>query len=225
METKLNILYEDTDFIAINKRASEIIQADKTGDKPLCDTVSEYLTKKSPSIEVNVGIVHRIDRPASGLVLFALNEKALTQLNQIFKSREITKSYLAVVKEKPANKSGQLVNYLLKIEKTNRSLIVSEQFKNSQKAELIYEVIAEIDNYFLLKIDLITGRHHQIRAQLAHIGCPIIGDNKYGYKRSNRDRSIHLHSYQMSFIHPITKAEINIKAPLPQDVIWDRFKM
>lgn len=226
MEKKLNILYEDSDFIAINKKAGEIIQADKTGDKPLSETISEYLTKKQTgNLAPSVGIVHRIDRPASGLAIFALNEKSLALLNQIFQNREIAKSYLAVVKAEPRNKSGHLVNFLIKNEKTNRSLVVSENIKNAQKAELRYETIAETDSYFLLKIDLITGRHHQIRAQLAHMGCPLIGDNKYGYKRSNKDRSIHLHSYEMSFIHPITKVEINIKAPLPQDVIWDRFKM
>jgi len=168
-------------------------------------------------------LIHRLDRPASGLILFAKNKKALAALNLQFQERTIEKTYLAVVKNRPETDAATLVHYLRKNAKTNRTHASQEEELHSKRAELNYELIGEIDNYFLLKIKLITGRHHQIRAQLAAIDCPVKGDVKYGFRRSNRDRSIHLHAWELSFKHPVSKEQTTLVAPLPKDNVWQAF--
>jgi 23S rRNA pseudouridine1911/1915/1917 synthase len=220
----IEVLYEDNHIIAVNKRPSQIVQEDKTGDKPLIEFVKDYIkTKYNKPGEVFLGVVHRIDRPVSGIVIFARTSKAQARLNEMLKARDIRKKYLAIVKNRPPKDSDNLRNYILRNTKQNKSYIYEKEVKDSQLAELNYKLIGSSDNYHLIEIELITGRHHQIRAQLAAIGCPIKGDLKYGAPRSNEDASICLHSYIMEFIHPIKKEQLIITAPPPQNALWKFF--
>lgn len=218
------ILYEDNHLIVLNKLPSQIVQGDKTGDEPLSDLLKNYLAEKygKPGA-VYLGVVHRIDRPVSGIVLFARTSKALTRLNEMLKKHEIKKTYWAVVKQLPAEPSAHLIHYLFRDEKLNKSFVVPAERKGAQRAELVYRIIKSSDNFHLLEIELLTGRHHQIRAQLAHIGSPIKGDLKYGFPRSNPDASIHLHSRRIEFIHPVKKETVMIEAEPPHDPLWDYF--
>lgn len=217
----LLILYEDNHLIAINKRVGDIVQGDQTGDKPLSEVVKEYLKEKyNKPGAVFLGVVHRLDRPTSGLVIFAKTSKALSRLNEMFKDRQAKKTYWAIVKNQPPKSSDRLVHYLKKNPKNNTSKAHLSEVKESKKAELDYKIIKKLDRYYALEVDLHTGRHHQIRSQLSAIGCPIKGDLKYGFDRSNPDGGIHLHAREMCFIHPVSKLELKITAPIPNDIIW-----
>lgn len=228
---KITILYEDNHIIAVNKRSSDIIQGDKTGDKPLNEIVKEYLKIKNEKPgDVFLGTVHRIDRPVSGVVIFAKTTKALVRLNRMFQDKEIQKTYWAVVKNKPQKNEGHLSHYLLKNQKKNKSFAYSHEFKDAKKAELTFKLIYSYQNYYLLEVTPLTGRHHQIRVQLSTIGSPIKGDLKYGDKRSNLDASIHLHARSIQFIHPVKNKPIEIVAnPNKKDPLWkeaaDIFKL
>ena len=219
----LQILHEDNHIIVVNKRVGDIVQGDKTGDKPLSEVVKEYIKEKyqKPG-EVFLGVVHRLDRPTTGIVVFARTSKALTRLNELFSNRETQKTYWAVVKNKPEKNQDTLVHYLKRNEKNNTSKAHLKEVPESKKASLDYTIIKTLDNYFALEINLHTGRHHQIRAQLAAIGCPIKGDLKYGFDRSNPDGGIHLHARKLSFIHPVSREVIEIIAPTPNDAIWNK---
>jgi 23S rRNA pseudouridine1911/1915/1917 synthase len=220
-KSNLQILHEDNHLIVVNKRVGDIVQGDKTGDKPLSDVVKEYIKDKyNKPGEVFLGVVHRLDRPTTGIVVFARTSKALTRMNELFSSRETQKTYWAVVKNKPSKNEDKLVHYIKRNEKNNTSKAHLKEVPESKLASLEYKIIKELDNYFGLEILLHTGRHHQIRAQLSAIGSPIKGDLKYGFDRSNPDGGIHLHARKLSFIHPVTKENISIIAPTPVDVIW-----
>lgn len=218
------VVYEDNHIIAVNKKPGDIVQGDKTGDAPLSDYVKKYIkdTAGKPG-DVYLGTVHRIDRPVSGIVLFAKTSKALARLNEMFQKKEITKTYWAVVKNKPPQMAGKLAHFLLKDEAKNKSKAHVNQVKNSLASVLEYKVIASSEKYFLLEVNPHTGRHHQIRAQLAAIGCPIKGDLKYGADRSNENASIHLHAKRISFVHPVKKEIIIIEANPPEDNLWNAF--
>ncbi|WP_309614026.1 RluA family pseudouridine synthase [Flavobacterium sp.] len=218
----LQILHEDNHIIVVNKRVGDIVQGDKTGDKPLSDVVKEYIKEKyqKPG-EVFLGVVHRLDRPTTGIVVFARTSKALTRLNELFANRETQKTYWAVVKNKPEKDHDTLIHYLKRNEKNNTSKAHLKEVPESKKANLDYKIIKTLDNYFALEINLHTGRHHQIRAQLAAIGCLIKGDLKYGFDRSNPDGGIHLHARKLVFIHPVSKETLEIIAPTPKDAIWN----
>ena len=217
----LQILYQDNHIIAINKRPGDIVQGDKTGDAPLSEVVKEYLkhTYDKPG-NVYLGVAHRLDRPTSGIVVFAKTSKALPRLNKIFAEKEAKKTYWAIVKNLPENESGTLTHWLNRNTKQNKSYAHISEVPDSKKAILEYKILKKLNRYYLLEIDLITGRHHQIRAQLAAIGCPIKGDLKYGFDRSNPDGSIHLHARRLSFLHPVKKEPIEIIAPVPQETVW-----
>ena len=217
----LQILHEDNHIIAINKRVGDIVQGDKTGDIPLSEVVKEYIKEKykKPG-EVFLGVVHRLDRPTTGIVVFARTSKALTRLNEMFSNRETQKTYWAIVKNKPEKEQDTLVHFLKRNEKNNTSKAHIKEVEASKKAILDYILLKELDNYSALEINLHTGRHHQIRAQLAAIGSPIKGDLKYGFERSNTDGGIHLHARKLNFIHPVTKVTIELIAPTPNDKIW-----
>ena len=217
----MTVVYEDNHIIIVNKTASEIVQGDKTGDTPLSETVKLYLKEKyqKPG-NVFIGVTHRLDRPVSGLVVFAKTSKALARLNEMFRNSEVKKTYWAVVKNRPRESEGELVNYLVRNEKQNKSYAYDTERTNAKKAVLHYKVIARSDNYYLLAIDLKTGRHHQIRCQLAKMGCPIKGDLTYGFPRSNPDGGISLHSRSAEFIHPVSKQPVSIVAPVPADSLW-----
>lgn len=219
-----DILYEDNHVIVVNKRPSEIVQGDKTGDIPLPEHLKSYLKEKykKPG-NVFCGVVHRLDRPTSGAVIFARTSKALERLNAQFREKETNKVYLAVTENRPELNTETLVHFLKKNEKQNKSYPVAEALPGAKKAILRYDVIGSSDNYHLLKIHLETGRHHQIRCQLASLKCPIKGDLKYGAKRPNSDGSIHLHAWKLTFNHPTTKEEITITAPPPNEVLWNYF--
>jgi len=216
------VLYEDNHLIAINKRPSDIVQGDKTGDTPLSEVVKLWLKKKydKPG-NVFVGVAHRIDRPVSGVVLFAKTSKALARVNELFKSKEISKTYLAAVCAMPPQVKGTAINYMIKDGTKNRSKVVSENNKTAKKAELDYTLIGESQRYFFLEIKPKTGRHHQIRVQLSAMGCVIKGDLKYGAPRSNKDASIHLHARTLSFVHPVSKEKMTITAPVPDEPVWN----
>lgn len=217
----MTVLYEDNHIIVVNKTSSEIVQGDKTGDKPLSEIVKEYLKEKyNKPGNVFCGVTHRLDRPTSGIVVFAKTSKALSRLNEMFKTKDVRKTYWAIVKTPPKQPVGTLKHYLARNEKQNKSYAYDSEKPNSKLAILHYKTIARSDNYTLLEIDLETGRHHQIRCQLSKIGCPIKGDLKYGADRSNPDGSISLHARKISFIHPVSKLEIAIEAPTPQDNLW-----
>lgn len=215
------VLFEDNHLIAVNKRSGDIVQGDKTGDVPLPEIIKEWLkVKYGKPGNVFCGVIHRLDRPVSGVVLFAKTSKGLSRMTEQFREKETNKTYWAIVKNKPAVPEGKLVHYLLKDEKSNKSKAFDKEIKGSKRAELLYKLIASGENYHLLEVNLLTGRHHQIRAQLAKMGCSIKGDLKYGSERSNRDGSISLHSRQLSFVHPVSKETITLTAPVPNDKLW-----
>jgi len=219
------VVYEDNHIIIINKLASEIVQGDKTGDEPLSEKVKEFIKErdKKPG-NVFCGVIHRLDRPVSGLVIFAKTSKGLSRFNELFRDKTIQKSYLAVVKNKPEPPKQKLVHYLLKNEQSNTSKAFDKPVQGALRAELDLELLSSSDNYHLLKIYLHTGRHHQIRAQLAKIGLPIKGDLKYGFARSNAGGFIHLHSYELRFVHPVKDEEVHVKAlPPSEDPVWKYF--
>ncbi len=221
-KSNLQILHEDNHIIVVNKRVGDIVQGDKTGDQPLSEIVKEYIKDKyNKPGEVFLGVVHRLDRPTSGIVVFARTSKALMRLNELFSNRETQKTYWAVVKNKPSKNSDTLIHFLKRNEKNNTSKAHLKEVPESKKASLDYTIIKELKNYFALEINLHTGRHHQIRAQLSAIGCPIKGDLKYGFDRSNPDGGIHLHARKLVFIHPVTKVKLELIAPTPSDAIWN----
>ena len=220
--SNLQVLYEDNHIIVVNKRAGDIVQGDRTGDKPLSDVVKEYIAEKyNKPGNVYLGLVHRLDRPTTGVVMFAKTSKALPRLNKLFAEKKVNKTYWALVKNQPPKTENRLVNWLRKNPKNNKSTAHKKEIENSKKAILSYKVIKTLDNFYLLEIDLETGRHHQIRVQLAAVGCPIKGDLKYGFDRSNKDGSISLHARTLEFIHPVKKEPVFIEAPLPKDPLWD----
>jgi len=222
----MTVLYEDNHLIAVNKTCSEIVQGDKTGDSPLSEIIKQWLKEKyNKPGNVFVGVIHRLDRPVSGLVVFAKTSKALERMNAMFRQGEVKKTYWAIVKTPPPQTEGELVHYLIRNEKQNKSYAYDSEKQGSQKAILSYKLMAQSDRYFLLEIDLKTGRHHQIRCQLAKIGCPVKGDLKYGFDRSNIDGGISLHSRKISFIHPVSKEPIAIIAPVPDDKLWKQFEI
>ena len=216
------MLYEDNHLIIVNKRIGDIVQGDRTGDLPLSEVVKQYIAEKyNKPGAVYLGVVHRLDRPTSGVVVFARTSKALSRMNKLFSERDSKKTYWAMVRNQPPKSSGTLVHYLKRNQKQNKSYAYLKEVPNSKRAELDYKIIRSFDRYHLLEIDLKTGRHHQIRAQLTAIGCPIKGDLKYGYDRSNKDGGIHLHARSITFTHPVKKEELSIVAPPPPDPIWD----
>lgn len=220
----MKVVYEDNHLIIVYKEAGEIVQGDKSGDRPLSETVKEYVKEKyhKPG-NVFLGVVHRLDRPVSGLVVFARTSKALSRLNLMFRNGEVHKTYWAIVKDSPSKPEGTLTNWLVRNEKQNKSYAYDREVPGSKKAILDYRVIGHSDNYTLLGINLLTGRHHQIRCQLAHMGCPIKGDLKYGASRSNPDGSISLLSRHIEFVHPVSKETISVDSPLPDDPLWRVF--
>ena len=218
----LQVLFEDNHIIVVNKRAGDITQGDKTRDKPLSEVTKEYIKDKyNKPGNVYLGVVHRLDRPTSGIIIFARTSKSLERLNKMLREKTINKTYWAVVKKHPKKEKDTLVNFLKKNPKNNKSTAYSKEIDGSKKAILHYTVIKKLDNYSLIEIDLETGRHHQIRTQLSTIGSPIKGDLKYGFDRSNKDGSIHLHARKIQFTHPVSKEQINITAPTPKEVIWN----
>lgn len=218
----LQVIYEDNHVIIINKRVGDIVQGDKTGDIPLSDVVKSYLKEKyNKPGNVYLGVVHRLDRPTSGIVMFSKTSKALSRLNKIFADQAAKKIYWALVKESPSKTEDTLIHWLKKNSRNNKSTAYNTEVAGSKKAVLNYQIIKKLDNYYLLEIILKTGRHHQIRSQLASIGCPIKGDLKYGFERSNPNAGIHLHARQLSFVHPVSKESINVVAPLPDDPLWN----
>ena len=221
----MKVLYEDNHIIVVNKQSGEIVQGDKTGDTPLSDIVKAWLKEKyNKPGNVFLGVVHRLDRPVSGIVLFAKTSKALPRLNKLFAEHEkVRKTYWAIVANKPPQESGTLTHWLTRNEKTNTAKAYDREVPNSKKAVLNYQLIAASDRYYLLEIQLHTGRHHQIRCQLAKIGCPIKGDLKYGAPRSNPDGSICLHARHLELEHPVSHEIISITAPVPQDALWQAF--
>lgn len=220
----MKVVYEDNHLIIINKSSSEIVQGDKTGDTPLSEMVKAFLKEKyNKPGNVFIGVVHRLDRPVSGLVVFAKTSKALTRLNEMFRGSDVHKTYWAIVKNAPKKPEGTLVNWLIRNEKQNKTYVYDTEKPGSKKAILDYKIIAHSENYHLLEIRLHTGRHHQIRCQLAHMGCPIKGDLKYGFPRSNPDGSICLHSRYVEFIHPVSKEMIQVTAEVPEGNLWKAF--
>lgn len=222
----LKILYEDNHIIVVNKTVHDLVQKDRTGDEALDDKIKSYLkVKYNKPGNVFLGIVHRLDRPVSGLVVFARTSKALSRLNKMFRDNSVKKTYWAITISKPEKTSDTLVHYLKKNPGLNKSFAHNREVHGSKKAELDYHLRISSDNYHLLEINLKTGRHHQIRAQLASIGCIIKGDLKYGAPRSNKDGGISLHARHLCFTHPVTKEEINITAPVPDyDILWTYFE-
>ncbi len=221
----MEILYEDNHIIAINKKSTELVQGDQTGDETLSDRVKKYLAHKYHKTgDVFLGVVHRLDRPVSGAILFARTSKALGRLNKMFQEKQVSKKYLAVVQNRPPAEEGSLFNYLKKNEKQNKSYAYDKHVKGSKEALLSYKLLKRTERYYLLEIDLHTGRHHQIRCQLAKAECPVKGDLKYGCPRSNNDGSISLHAWKIRFIHPVKKQEIELIAPLPDNDIWARIR-
>jgi 23S rRNA pseudouridine1911/1915/1917 synthase len=221
----MNVLYEDNHISVINKKAAHIVQGDKTGDKSLCDTMKAYLKEKyAKPGNVFVGLPHRLDRPVSGIVVFAKTSKALERLNAMFRDGKVKKIYWAITKERPAESEGEINSWILRNEKMNKSFSYPKEVKGSKQALLSYKHISASQNYNLIEVELKTGRHHQIRCQLASIGCPIKGDLKYGAKRSNPDGSISLHARYVEFIHPVSKEPVRITAPLPDESLWKSFE-
>jgi len=222
--TNLRILYEDNHLIAVNKFPSDLVQADKTGDTALDDRVREYIRRKyNKPGDVFLGVIHRLDRPVSGVVLYARTSKALARMNEMFRNREITKIYWAVVEDLPPADEGILEHYLVRNRQQNKSYAHQRPVKGGKPAHLHYRLTGRAQKYFFVEINLVTGRHHQIRAQLAKAGCRIKGDLKYGASRSNKDGSIHLHARALTFIHPVRKTKIVITADPPKDTLWDLF--
>ena len=223
--TDKDILFEDNHLIAVNKRAGDIVQIDDTGDEPLDEQVKKYIAAKyNKPNGAFLGVVHRLDRPVSGVILFAKTSKALERINLMFKSREMKKTYWAVVRNRPQPTEGNLVHWLVKNSQKNVTKAHDNEVAGSQRAELNYKLIGELNGYYLLEVDPITGRPHQIRVQLSTLNCPIVGDNKYGYPRGSLKKSICLHARKLQFIHPVKKEPVSIFAPLPQDGFWERFE-
>lgn len=220
----MKVVYEDNHIIIVFKEAGEIVQGDKTGDRPLSETVKEYIKAKyhKPG-NVFLGVVHRLDRPVAGLVVFARTSKALSRLNDMFRKGEMHKTYWAITQQAPPQPQGTLTNWLTRNEKQNKSYAYDKEVPGSKKAVLQYRLLAHSDHYHLLEVNLLTGRHHQIRCQLAHMGCPIKGDLKYGARRSNPDGSISLLSHEVEFTHPVSKQLIHVVSPLPDDRLWASF--
>ena len=213
------IIYEDNHLIAVTKKSGEIVQGDKTGDKPLSEEIKSYLkTKYKKPGNVFLGTIHRLDRPTSGIVLFAKTSKSLSRMNELFKNKKVQKTYFAVTEDMPNKEKGVIISLLKKNQKQNKSYIT--KLDDGKKSELEYELIEKLQNYFLIKVKPKTGRHHQIRVQLSSIGCKIKGDVKYGAKRANKDKSICLHSYSISFVHPVKNELINLKCDFPKNDIW-----
>jgi 23S rRNA pseudouridine1911/1915/1917 synthase len=218
------ILYEDNHIIAINKKSSQIVQSDKTGDEPLVELLKNYIKQRDNKPgNVYIGVVHRLDRPVGGVIIFAKTSKSLIRLNDMFRAGEIRKTYLAIVKNAPPKEHDTLTHYLYRNEQQNKSYPYDFPKKNTKEARLEYTVMGKSDNYIMLKIRLFTGRHHQIRCQLAAIGSPIKGDLKYGFDRSNKDASISLIAYSISFIHPVKQEPVSITAPFPNTDVWNFF--
>ena len=220
----MEVVYEDNHIIIVNKQSGEIVQGDKTGDRPLSDIVKDYIKEKyAKPGAVFLGVVHRLDRPVSGLVVFARTSKALTRLNDMFRNGEVHKTYWAIVQNPPQQPEGLLQHWLVRNEKQNKSYAYDREKPQAKKAMLKYEVIGHSERYWLLEVNLLTGRHHQIRCQLAAMGCPIKGDLKYGSKRSNPDGSISLMARRVEFVHPVSKQDIVVEVPLPHDTLWQSF--
>ncbi len=222
----MRVMYEDNHIIIVSKTSGEIVQGDKTGDTPLSETVKNYIKEKyqKPGA-VFLGVVHRLDRPVSGLVVFARTSKSLSRLNNMFRDGEVHKTYWAIVQQPPQFPEGLLENWLVRNEKQNKSYAYDHEVPNSKKAVLRYKLLAKSERYSLLEVQLLTGRHHQIRCQLAAMGCPIKGDLKYGAKRSNPDGSISLLSRRVEFIHPVSKENIVVESPLPAEPLWHKFNV
>src|SRR5690606_11159161 len=218
----LQVIYEDNHIIVINKRAGDLVQGDKTGDAPLAEIVKDYIREKyrKPG-NVYLGVVHRLDRPTTGIVLFAKTSKALPRLNKLFKEKEARKTYLEITKVKPPLEQGTLEHWMKRNPKQNKSYANIKQIPDSKKAILHYKVLKALNNYHLIEVNLETGKHHQIRSQLSDIGCPINGDLKYGFDRSNKDGSIHLHAHRLTLTHPVKKEQLTFTAPLPEDPLWN----
>jgi 23S rRNA pseudouridine1911/1915/1917 synthase len=220
----IEILYEDNHIIAVNKGSSDLSQGDKTGDISLDTEIKKYIALKyNKPGEVFLGVVHRLDRPVSGVIIYARTSKALTRLNEMFRSGQVKKTYLAIVRERPPVDEATMTHFLKKNEKQNKTFVYDNEVKGSKEASLTYRLAGRVDRYYLLEIQLHSGRHHQIRAQLAKIGCPVKGDLKYGYPRSNPDGGISLMSWKMELVHPVKKEGLVIKAPLPKNDIWNKF--
>ena len=217
----MNVVYEDNHIIIVNKQSGEIVQGDKTGDTPLSDIVKQYIKEKyNKPGNVFLGVVHRLDRPVSGLVVFAKTSKALSRLNEMFRTGDVHKTYWAIVKKNDIAPEATLTDWLTRNERQNKSYAHNREVPGAKKAVLSYKVRSVSDNYMLLEVRLMTGRHHQIRCQLAHMGCPIKGDLKYGSPRSNPDGSISLMSRRVEFVHPVSKETIAVEAPVPNDRLW-----
>ena len=222
----LEVLYEDNHIIVVNKKAGDLVQGDKTGDKPLGEFVKSYLREKyNKPGNVFCGVIHRLDRPVSGAVIFAKTSKALTRMNKLFREKTIQKTYWAIVEKPPLKKEDRLEHYLIKNQQKNKSRAYSKPYEGALKSVLDYAVLKTLDRYTLLKVEPISGRHHQIRVQLSTIGCCIKGDLKYGAKRSNKDASISLHAREISFIHPVKNEAITVTAPTPKDALWNACKI
>jgi 23S rRNA pseudouridine1911/1915/1917 synthase len=221
-----DILFEDNHLIAVNKRAGDIVQVDDTGDEPLDEQVKKYIAKKyNKPNGAFLGVVHRLDRPVSGVILFAKTSKALDRVNRMFKNREMKKTYWAVVRQRPQSTEGTLRHWLVKNSQKNVTKAFDHEVPGSLRAELNYKLIGELNGYYLIEVDPITGRPHQIRVQLSTLNCPIVGDNKYGYPRGSLKKSICLHARRLQFIHPVKQEPVNIFAPLPKDGFWERFEV
>ena len=221
----MDIIYEDNHLIAVNKNCHEIVQGDKTGDIPLSDMLKEWLKEKyAKPGNVFVGVAHRLDRPVTGVVLFAKTSKALSRLNELFRLGKVEKTYWAITKNQPPEPEGELIHWIVRNEKQNKSVAYDNEKPTAKQAILHYRLLSKSEHYCLLEIDLKTGRHHQIRCQLAKIGCPVKGDLKYGAERSNPDGGISLHAHKLSFIHPVSQQPVDIIAPTPEDNLWKALK-
>lgn len=221
----MQVLYEDNHIIIVYKQSGEIVQGDKTGDKPLSETIKEWIKQKyAKPGNVFLGVVHRLDRPVSGIVVFAKTSKSLSRLNNMFRNGEVRKTYWAMVQTAPNMPEATLTNWLVRNEKQNKSYVYNNEMPNAKQAILKYKTIGQTEHYTLLEVNLLTGRHHQIRCQLAAMGCPIKGDLKYGARRSNPDGSISLLSHKVEFIHPVSKQKIVVVSPLPTEKVWDNFR-
>ncbi|WP_462266187.1 RluA family pseudouridine synthase [Mucilaginibacter sp.] len=222
--TDSDILFEDNHLIAVNKRAGDIVQVDETGDEPLDEKVKRYIAQKyNKPNGAFLGVVHRLDRPVSGVILFAKTSKALERMNELFKARHIRKTYYAVVRNRPEPPYGNLVHWLVKNPQKNVTKAHGHEVQGSLRSELHYRLVGELNGYYLIQVNPITGRPHQIRVQLATLNCPIVGDNKYGYPRGSQRRSISLHARRLQFIHPVKNEPVDILAPLPKDGFWEKF--
>lgn len=221
-----DVIFEDNHLIAINKQAGHIVQVDQTGDEPLDEKVKNYLVQKyNKTSGAFLGVIHRLDRPVSGVILFAKTSKALDRVNKMFQNRAMHKTYWAVVRAKPSSEEGTLVHWLVKNQKKNVTKAYDREVKGSLRAELNYRVIGQLSGYYLIEVNPVTGRPHQIRVQLSTLGSPIVGDNKYGYPRGSLRKSICLHARKLSFEHPVKKEKVEITARLPKDGFWERFEV